>query len=247
MMKETIGVIILTILLLNCGTCTMFRCFHAGRMCIGQAKTENPKIYCLAGMMNQPETALSYVSLPDEYERVNVSYSMFGFDLVKAKSQLEGVVNNSDVLLGISIGAKPIICADTNAEKILVNPCTHPRVLKPYLENLTFWLSPLAEIISYGLGWIAVLPLIPVDGGEHYSIALLVDQLYWIGHYDPAVVDENVGIVLSSRDEFLQNDEVQKIYGTSRSVEIDTMHGRTGDLAVAKEYEQAILSLLEQK
>ena len=65
--------------------------------------------------------------------------------------------------------------------------------------RLTRCLSPLAEVISYALGWIAVIPIIPADIGVRTSIALLCSfraktkiRVFHVGFFVPLNADVTV-------------------------------------------------------
>lgn len=206
------------------------------------------KVFLIAGLQNQPDTAYQYIELAG-YNRVDLEFSFFGFNPKKAGRQLEGIATSEDAICGISVGAKTIeYCpSQPGCRVVLINPCSHPEVLKTNYYYLTRCLSPLAEVISYGLGWISVLPVIPADLGHHTSIALLVDQLFWIGWGEPDVMAENCGVIISTDDEFLEMRRLRDVYCGAEQVEIATMHGRTGTKShnQAQLYNDAINQLLK--
>ncbi|MBR1875442.1 hypothetical protein IJ798_03665 [Candidatus Saccharibacteria bacterium] len=239
-------IVILIILALNILTALIVRVTHGGRLiCDGAFPITDGKVILVAGMLSQPESAYQYI---DFHNKVigYLRFSSFGFNPKNAAYQLDEVIQPNDTVVGISIGCKPIIMSLVKCRrKILINPMTHSIILKAKNQMLIEYLAPLAEVLSYALGWISLIPFIKTDTGDHYSLALLLDQLYWMYYGDPEDEDmdslDNVGIVISNQDEFLENDIISSIYlKASGQFDIDTRHGHTANPKVAPLYQDAI-------
>lgn len=251
MLNVTVGnllpKVILVLYLINVVSYMLMRFDYGGKLIINdQTPTDSKKTWLIAGLQNQPQMAYRYINV-EGYEKAYLEYSYFGFNPKAAAQQIEEIVSKGDVVCGISVGAKPLEYASLQgARMILINPCTHPRALRSEFYYLTRCLSPIAEIMSYALGWIAVMPVIPADIGVRSSVALLVDELFWIGWGDPQFDPTDCGVVVSTEDEFLELESLYHIYDGADFAEISTKHGRTGSNAKgdAVKYDNAINSLL---
>ncbi len=240
--------ILLLLYLINVVSCMVVRFHYGGKLIIDdQTSDETSKVWLIAGLQNQPQTAYRYIEI-EGYEKAYLKYSYLGFSPKAAAQQMGEIIEKDDVVCGVSVGAKPLEYAESLDEvrMILINPCGHPKALRPEFYYLTRCLSPLTEVVSYALGWIAVIPMVPADIGVHSSVALLVDQLFWIGWGDPQFNPTNCGVVVSTEDEFLEAESLCDIYRGADFAEISTKHGRTGSNSNgdATKYERAINSLL---
>lgn len=209
----------------------------------------NKLAFCIAGLLNQPNTAFRHIVIPG-YDKVYVSFSQFGWNPRWMGWALEKLKKDDDIMLGISIGAQAAWNAGAS-RTILINPCSTPKILQKRYYWLTKILSPLAWILSYALGWISFIPFIPAQDGR-YSIALLVDQLFWMSHGRCLEnLHTRAGIIISDKDEFLENKNIIKYYAEKAPhasiVSIDTMHARIGDPKDAPKYQAAINYLLKQE
>lgn len=240
--------VILILYLINIISCTVARLYHGGKLIIDDQTPEAPsKAWLIAGLQNQPKTAYRYIDI-EGYEKAYLEYSYFGFNPKAAAQQVEDIAQVDDIVCAVSVGAKPLEYAENlgTIQIILINPCSHPEALRSEFYYLTRCLSPLAEVISYALGWLAVAPIIPADIGTRTSIALLVDELFWIGWGDPQSDYVNCGVIVSTEDEFLELESLYQIYDGAIFAEIDTKHGRIGSESNddATKYQQAVNSLL---
>lgn len=239
---------IMILLLINSLTFALARLWHGGKLEVVSPENDagaNNRVWLIAGLQNQPETAYQYVSFSG-YEKAYLRFSYLGYSPKVASEQLDFLVGKDDLICGISVGAKTIEYADGDYRKVLINPCSHPRVLKPILYAATRYLSPLAKILSYGLGWLSALPIIPADMGQRSSFALLADELFWIGWGDPKDVNmENCSVIISAKDEFLECREMYQAYnGATTVVEINSMHARIGSEEDCAKYQSAIDRLI---
>ncbi len=241
--------IVLLALTVNCLSCMIARYIQGGKLVAEAPKgwQTEPIVWLIAGLRNQPERAYQYMNF-GYHKRGYLSYSNFGYSPYSAGEQLNKIAKDGDVVCGVSIGAKAVEMSKLNGSMILINPCSNPGTLKSVFRYSTQYLTILAEIISYGLGWISVLPIIPGDMGTHQSLASLVDQLFWIGHGQPNVErPKETGVIISNQDEFLERDLTYRQYHKCRIEEIDTKHARIAskDEGVVLLYQNALDKLLQ--
>ena len=233
-------------------TCLFVRLIWNGRAVIDDDTGSwcHKKVFLLSGFLNQPETAYHFFDFTG-FHRIFLRYSILGFNPKTVAKQLESLMFAGDLVCGISIGAKPIVYSKTNAyDRVLINPCTHPETLRPKYFQKVRILSPLAELLTYLLGWFAMIPVITVDHQNYFSLTLLIDQLFWIGYGNPGRICADkapdlgdlstTGIIVSTEDEFLDNRVVSRLFYKSEWVEIKAKHGYTADKAYAEEYKLAL-------
>gem|GEM_PF-4266327 len=248
---------ILVILLLNIISCFIFRRFiHRGRMEILNfcPQGARPKSCCLflAGMMNQPGAAFSRLRTATADQMVYAEFSIFGWNAkesIKQLNEYNGFIEHVPLtVFSISVGDK-VARGITECKRIYaLNPCPSPEVLNFRFRILSPVLAIVLELMTFLLGWIAVLPIIPADD-TNYSLALLADQLFEIGiRRSKRRNIHRSCIVLSSRDEFLDNEKVKAYFwiNNRRIIEIDTHHGRTADPEASTLYNRAILRLMTE-
>lgn len=238
--------VFLVILFLNFITCLITRKIQGGRFTYNKKTYPdyNGKNILIAGMLSQPENAYKYVELPYCHSAY-LRFSPFGYNPKISGEQLRKLIRSKDVVVGLSVGCKSIIFAHRPETcRILVNPMTHSITLKAEKQLLIEYLSPIAEVLSYLLGWLAVIPVIKTGTGDFYSIALLVDQLFWMYYDDPHFDDigkmNKIGVVISTDDEYLENHIIKGIYNCAEFVEIDTAHGQITNREAVYEYSTAI-------
>lgn len=242
--------VIITILVVNFITCLIARLIQGGRFTYDRSESPdyNGKMILIAGMLSQPESAYRFIEMPYG-GKMYLNFSVFGYNPKTSGKQLASLTKSQDYVIGVSVGCKSIIFSHRPmVRRVLVNPMTHSIILKPKYQMLIQYLSPLAEVASYAIGWLAIIPFIKSDTGNYYSIALLVDQLYWMYYGDPHFNDlgllNNTGVVISTEDEFLENDIIKGIYGGAMFEETETRHGHLANPHVADQYNEAINSLL---
>lgn len=248
-----ISKLILIVLIVNIVTAGVARIVFSRRLKVTREfllfdmNKARPVVLLVAGMMNQATKAFSF-SRFEGYDICYLNFSMFGFNPRLAGRQIRELYKEGDVVLGISIGAKAAVYSG-ETEQILINPCVFPETLQLKLRLPIKIFAPLIEFVSYGLGWLAILPVIPADSGR-YSLALLADQLFAIGYGEPnrqLVEEGNIkGVVLSIRDEFLDNDVIEKTFSNSEIVWIFTKHGRTTEAGSKGYYRLAVEKFLDR-
>lgn len=235
---------------INSLTCIMVRVWQGGRLVTSPKHNARagPRVWLIAGLQSQPKTAYQRIDFPG-YDRMNLRFSNLGFNPYRAGTQLCDLVSERDVVCGVSLGSKVIECAKLEAFKmaILINPFTAQCLTKGLLPFVTQYISPILKLLSYALGWVAILPIVPVSLGERMSLALLIDQLFWVGRCNPKHgFNQKYKVIVSARDEFLDNAIVRRSYDGAAVTEIDTLHGRIASTREqqSEKYNVAILRFL---
>ena len=247
--------VIIILLFLNVISCFIFRVFiHRGKVNIcdftipefGQPKEINVLI---AGFFTQPFSAYRELCQAHLAQEIYVIYSCFGWNAKNSAAQLDealkkytGKVN----IYAISVGDK-IARSMTRCNHIYsINPCPNPCVLRNEWQRKLPPLAILLEAVAFVLGWLSVIPAIPTDDSP-YSLALIADQLWEISvnrstkPYNKSLTS----FVLSSKDEYINNDFIFHFYKTSwlPFETIETQHARTTDIAWGTEYNHALEQL----
>lgn len=209
----------------------------------------NKLAFCVAGLLNQPETAFKHINIPG-YTKVYVKFSPFGYSGATMGKTINALRQDEDIILGISIGSLATLNAKMD-KAILINPCCNAKMLKKSLYWLIKIFSPIAEIISLTLGWFSFIPIIPAQEG-HYSLALLIDQLFNMGYgHMTNNPHTQTKIIISKKDEFLINEEIIRYFKKKDPLcgiaNIDTMHARIGDPKDAPKYQAAIDYFLKEQ
>lgn len=274
--------------LLNCATYTLFTVLKLpdrGRILGGHMNIEirnydkNCQVYriYLCGLLGQPAHAFQQVANLGLPNTVLFSYSNFGFRVGVAAEQLEEFISklpsNAVIeLYTISLGSRVAIqyawsnnYRNRTTAQVFINPCAGPGVLKrtPGACLMATPLLELAELASFLLGWVSVIPFIHTND-VWYSPALLLDQLLAIARYDvtwPNVRHEFTPVlILSEMDEYIDNAAVRMFFNLNhlsdyhiasydsydlgspdmKFVYINTKHARTNDPEWYKSYRYAI-------
>lgn len=248
-MKEMTEIIIL-ILIFNFISCSIARIIKGGRFTYNKKifPNYNGKMILISGMLSQPENVFKLIHMPYGCNGY-LNYSLLGYNPKSSGKQLAELTRSKDFVVGVSIGCKSILLSHhPENRRVFVNPMTHSIILKPKYQMLIQYLSPIAEVLSHAIGWLAVLPVIRTGTKNFYSIALLVDQLYWMYYGDPHFDDignlDETGVITSTDDEFLENHIIEGIYNGATFEETYTRHGYLADPDVSNEYDQAINNLL---
>lgn len=222
------------------------------KVIVSESKTELPKVYLLCGLGARCRETFEHVEFPG-YEKIYLEYSWRGFSPIAAGVQLSSLASPGDMVCGVSIGARAIVCSLVAPERtLLINPCVNSEVLQPKLRKLIRTYHPVLALIESVLGWICVLPIVPMGKGNFQRPTVLMDQLYWVGHdpevikyYTPYALDKyKAGVVLSLGDEFLDNYRIRDTMPQADFATVDCFHARIGDPDEALGYQRAINSLL---
>lgn len=203
-------------------------------------------LFVIAGFWNQSDRAFQYVNFEDDMNLIALNFSAFGYNPKNAGQQIARLLGFSDQICAISVGAKAVeySIAYAIARRIaLICPCSHPSVLKPFLRRMVRIFAPVVEVVSFALGWLAFLPVVPIKLGGHASITLIADQLFWIAYGNPVFQDnrQRTGLVMSYADELLRNKELERIYQSAAiQITVEGLHARTDIPEMAEGYESAI-------
>lgn len=255
-MSTRIIVTALSVLLfVNFVSCSIFRLIFGGKFVIetpncSATKQNLPRLYLIAGLKSQPASAYHRFNFSC-YRLVYCSFSYLGYDPFRAGRQLARLTHPEDTICGLSVGAKAIECSDLPLDQavILVNPCSYPNLLNrqcrfyPYIK----YVAPLAEIATFLMGWIAVLPILQGRLGDNLSLVLIVDQLFWIGAGQPRrPLTKRTGVVISQLDEWMPLEWQRHHYFPAACFEIVAPHGRIANPRYAPLYAGAVHILLQQ-
>lgn len=180
-------IIIILILSVNAISFTYYVSDYGKKLVPSNSKTSGPKVYLLCGAGAKCEKVFKHLHFPG-YAKIYLEYSKLGFDPITAGIQLDSLVGTDDIVCGISIGARAINCSLIPPKQIiLINPCIDSSALGSKTRKLIRILYPVLALIESILGWICVLPIISIGKGFQ-SLAVILDQLYWLGH-DPKVLE----------------------------------------------------------
>jgi hypothetical protein len=243
--------IIIWVLILNFVTCLFARLKQGGRFVYDRKvfPDYNGKMIFIAGLLDQPDHNYEGMSMP--YLRGgNLRFSLFGFNPKNSGEQLTKITRPKDYIVGASIGCKAILYSVTCRNKrVFINPATHSIAFIAKYQTMSQFLSPIAELISYALGWLSILPVITTKNNAKYSFALLADQFFWCYYGDPTYDQmkmlDRTGVIISTDDEYLENDVVKSIYSEAKDVvSISTRHAFFSNPFACEEYQNAINKLL---
>ncbi len=207
--------------------------------------------YLVAGLLNQPATAFRFLQKSLRGGITSARFSSLGWDSWSMARQIATDILQHDyqaMVYAISVGDK----VARNLEEILgdrvtiitINPCTEPSFLKPFLRYSAKILVPILGCLCMLLGWLSAIPILELFGKnyKHYSLALLVDQLWEIAYVRPQPeTKRTVGVVCSAKDEFLQNAEIREYFSGCPCETIQTTHAQT--INCANDYLEAIRKL----
>ncbi len=225
-----------------------------------QSEDEKEIIFLAAGNLAQPEKAFEF--LRPVFERkpyAFLQFKMIGWDSrATAKAIIdESIKSGKNVTLwtisvgdhvgryleGYFFGQQEFKRGGTRI--YAVNPCPTRRALRAGLRGLLMIAAPILWVIAHLLGWLSIVPFIPATGGK-YSLILLADQYMGIA-YDmcPKNTSQTQGIILSTQDELLDNEFLEKGYFTCiKIVYVSTRHGDT--VGMSHEYLRGAKELLEE-
>ena len=251
--------IIIVLLILNAVSCFIFRVFiHRGKMRILDFNPEKeipPKeaSILIAGLMNQPYQAFKELKSVNVERVIYAEYSCLGWNSKTSAKQLDAIKYDPSTrvnVYAISVGDKVARHMLTCTHIYSIDPCPHPYVLREEISGDLAIIAVVFEILSFFLGWLAVLPVISC-GESRFSLALIADQLWEISIVRSTPPNNRgiTSIVSSNRDEFIDRLKLWRFYKHKTMPEIITSskHARTMDLAWSKEYDEAILKLKERR
>ena len=211
--------------------------FAAKLMVAKPVDESNVMNYYVAGNINQPDVAFKFME--NDLEG-GITYVMYrenrGCDMraiarqVIADAKAHGYQAR---VIGISIGDLVGRYAEAelkDAETIAINPEPDPRFLKPWARWTLRIVAPVMEVLSILCGWLSQLPL-----ARGFSLAFLADQWWEIAYRTetPTEKGKTLGVICSTRDEFLDNETIEFHYDGIPLEYADTNHGNTVDTAEA--------------
>ena len=194
------------LLLINFFSFFTIKTFQAGKFVYNKKKfpNYNGRVFLIAGEMSQPEKAYGRIEMPYSV-RVNMRYSLLGFNPIEAGKQLEELALSEDYIVASSLGCKALVYSHRDdIKRVMIDPATHSIILKAE-RQMRLRLAPILVVLAYALGWLSVIPFIPTRSGNFYSFALLSDQLYWLYYGDPRFNDigklDKLGMIISTEDD----------------------------------------------
>ncbi len=241
--------LLVILLLFNSVSCFIFRkLVHRGQMEIIYSVVQGYQSgvsILIAGLMNQPENAFSQLKNAKSGQMYYAHFSNYGWNAKNSARQL----NNMEYPRATRINVFAISVGDKIAQQLThchhiyaINPCPHPSVLKCNQKSLAV-VAVLLQVAVLILGWLAVIPIIPTEGGL-YSSALFADQLYEIAVNRKTEPHNNgiTSVIYSSGDEFLDNSKIREFYKNNQieEITIEALHGMTSDPLQSKLYDVAI-------
>lgn len=254
MSARTIATVI-ALLVANFVSCSLFRLAFGGKFIIDRLQSSTtratlPHLYLISGLKSQPAQAYQRLNFSD-YQVAYCRFSCLGYNPFRAGRQLTRLLGPDEVICGLSIGAKALECSQLPPEQpvILINPCSYPEILnrRRRLYPCVKYVAPFAEVALFLAGWIAVVPFLSDNFGEPTSLALILDQLFWVAHGQPCrSPTRQTGVVISQQDEWVPLDQQRIYYAAATAVEITASHGRIANRHYAPRYAAAIDTLLQQ-
>lgn len=251
-MKAAVNMI-LVLLLLNFVSCLIVRLKVGGKFVVSTlncpSKSHLPRIYLISGRNSQPNRAYERFRF-EQFQIAYLRFSYLGYNPIRAGQQLAQILEPDDVVCGLSVGAKAIEyspCMSTHAT-ILINPCSIPHLLnRKRMKYYIIKLMPLAEVVSYLMGWFAVWPICFDDFGEPTSFALMVDQFFWVGYGCPhGQYNRRTGVVISTKDRLIEFPSMRRHYQAATSACIVATHGQIAGRRYGHKYRRAVTELLEK-
>lgn len=245
--------IIACIILLNFASLLAYICRHlrGGKLQVYRKPRRNRNMnYLICGMLDFPQPVFRFLlrELTDGITMVN--YHCTGWnaddmaqliaDDIKRRRYREVTV------YAISIGVQAAhklerLC--NNVKVVAINPCPATNTLKRPWRILAQALTLVFAVLVVLLGWLCVLPIIPVYNGC-YSLLLIAEQICALGYTETHTLPHHtIGVIYSQQDQFLDNAKVAEYYPDVYSVTIDTPHAYT--IRAPLRYQEAVRSILD--
>lgn len=255
------GEILLCILAINCASFIAARIWWrlTGRLSAEiimprrkfRIEGENEVIFLSAGNLAQPRKAFEF--LHPQLKRKQfafLKFKMIGWSALETAKAVARAVGPDDqvTVYAISVGDHVARYLETSpireqVQIYTINPCPHRRALRKELRVLLMIAAPIFWVLCHLLGWLSIIPFIPATGGK-YSLILLADQYMAISFDMPPIyTSQTRGVILSTADELLDNDYLERVFAGRKVIEIPTHHGDT--VGAATEYLYGVEKLLE--
>lgn len=198
--------------------------------------------YLIAGLLNQAD--VTFYNFVDEMEGsvVCVNFRRNGWNPEAMAEMIccDKMERHCRMVRvwAISVGDQAARFVDWTAapvETIAINPCTKEFCLKDDLRNLGWAAKALRGFCEYVLGWLSLVPIISMSGTEtdapgknwKYSPMLVADQFVAITEGSHILGQhESEYVILSNRDQFLDNARVKTVFERcgAKFIEIDAGH-----------------------
>lgn len=245
---------ILAIFVLNSITFLIFDLKHRKIPRLSRRKyDESIMNYFVAGMLNQPDPAFNFLVDKVQAGITYCQYSQLGFNVSEYASTILSDIEINKFkfvkIFTISVGQEVaeslerlinINHPDMDFEIISFNPCCGCEVLQNKFTRLRFLVKIIPLVVKLLLGWVSIIPMPIAD--QKCSLVLLFDQLKNIFTKRLSQSKATSHVVISEKDEFLNNDLVFLAYKeTAVFHSVDTNHANTVD--GGKEYLDAIRSI----
>lgn len=239
--------VLITLLLVNALGFAGWRAFADRAMKCVQYQGPRPgkaMNYLIAGNVAQPAQAFAFLLGDLEGEVVFCNYRQGGWN---ARLSAEEICRDMNMRIS-GLGGDTLVriyaisCGDIVArylesmsalvpyaqiEIVAINPAPEAKVLKPYARWGLRIVAPLIEVACHAAGFLSCIPLIPSKGSWHSPI-LLADQWMEIAYAKPPHKTAlTTGVILSSHDAFLVNEEVSEYFSEVRKIEIAAEHATT--------------------
>lgn len=208
--------------------------------------------YLIAGNLNQADTAFKFME-----SELGSNYTFVQFNTKGWSAKATAKLIAKDIrdhgyygrIFTISLGDHVARYLEQELgrkiEVYAINPCPNRDALQSPFRTVLRFATPFAETLCHTLGWVSYLPIVPAFGGK-YSLALLIDQ-YWNIYYDypPLGASQTYGVICSTEDSFLDNDELGCFYLDANIEYVNA--GHSDIVNSADQYNSAIRSLLDKE
>lgn len=206
-----------------------------------RTEDDNKIIFLSAGNLAQPKKAFQFLKPILRREQCAfLEFKMIGWSPRSTTKAIVEEITSSGceaTLWTISVGDHvgrylgTYSCRKFPMQTYAINPCPERKALRHGLGGLLMIVAPILWTLAHLLGWLSIIPIIPATGGK-YSLILLADQ-YMVVAYDTP--EKNTarthGVILSSQDELLDNNFLEKYFKNTKIVYVSTHHGDTVGMA----------------
>ncbi len=188
--------------------------------------------YLIGGCYNQADTAFDFLLGEIKGGITFVNFSQYGW---KPKNMAQLIIRDAEQkgyavrLLTISMGDQVARYVEQamgdQCEICAINPCSSVAFLKPPLKlGISFVAAPAILAASVVAGWLADIPFLPT-GVAPYSIALTSSQYVAMAYNTPPTVSKATKwVIVSTKDDYVQQGVTEKFFTNAKIVKIDTSH-----------------------
>lgn len=249
--------IILAALLLNVVTFTLARIWWGirGELAANLEKhigdpEDDTMTYLIAGNLNQASTAFRFMEPKFGANYTFVQFTTKGWSVKATAKKIASDIRKHDYrarVFTISLGDQVARYLERDLGRPVavyaINPCLDRDVVRPPLNTVLKFATPVAEVVCHGFGWLSYLPIIPSFGNK-YSMMLLIDQYWAIAHeWPPLRTTQTLGVICSTNDTLLVNSVIESNYLDAEITYVEAGHSDIVNAAEA--YYDAICTLLD--